>query len=335
MYRNYLNFAISITVALLIFLFAIVFTQPAFADEKEDYENAVAQVEAMQRQYESVLKEVEACEDEYAKTQARIAEATDTIKKSTAALSQICKFNYKTDNGMGFIDILLSSESLTDFLHRLNYTEAVQTRTAMYVEDIKESAEYLQSVSSEQSEMALTLRVLREQEENLLNELQEKQYAAESKWKMSEIIKEVTGMPNKAALSESQVYKLLLSEGLSPKGACAVMGNIKQESGFDPEAYNVAGASYGLCQWLGGRYSNLIAFCEEHDYSYSSSYGQIKYLMHELEGYPDLLSDLQNNDGELADKVYRFVAEFERPADVSGTTYTRTGYAEAYYAEFA
>mgnify|MGYP000550341014 CR=1 FL=1 len=38
------------------------------------------------------------------------------------------------------------------------------------------------------------------------------------------------------------------------------MGNMAQESGYTPTAVNSSSGAYGICQWLGSRYTNLENF---------------------------------------------------------------------------
>lgn len=50
------------------------------------------------------------------------------------------------------------------------------------------------------------------------------------------------------------VYRGLIAYGYSQQAACGVLGNIQQESSFNP---NAGSNYYGLCQWGGGRLANL------------------------------------------------------------------------------
>ena len=57
--------------------------------------------------------------------------------------------------------------------------------------------------------------------------------------------------------NEKKVWDALKKQGFSDIAAAAIMGNIQQESGFDPKNTNSNGA-YGLCQWMAERKSNLM-----------------------------------------------------------------------------
>lgn len=52
--------------------------------------------------------------------------------------------------------------------------------------------------------------------------------------------------------------------GLPAIGAAAVMGNIQQESGFNPKAVNTSSGATGLAQWLGTRKTDLENYSNNH-----------------------------------------------------------------------
>lgn len=58
-----------------------------------------------------------------------------------------------------------------------------------------------------------------------------------------------------------QVWNFLKSKGIDDIHAAAIMGNIEGESNFNPDLIEVgSGAGYGLCQWTGGRRTQLNAY---------------------------------------------------------------------------
>lgn len=67
---------------------------------------------------------------------------------------------------------------------------------------------------------------------------------------------------------------------LSPAAACGVLANIKCESGFKPTTHNTSdpyGGSYGICQWLAGRRTNLQNYCAEKGYDYTTLEGPVPF----------------------------------------------------------
>lgn len=80
------------------------------------------------------------------------------------------------------------------------------------------------------------------------------------------------------------VWNYLINQvGLSEIQAAGVMGNIKQESGFDPKIVNKTSGAYGLIQWLGGRKTNLEKFANAEGKEMSDIGVQLKFMKKELE----------------------------------------------------
>lgn len=83
------------------------------------------------------------------------------------------------------------------------------------------------------------------------------------------------------AMNVDQVYAYLRDQGFTHEGACGIMGNIQQESSFDP--LNTTGNFFGLVQWgYDGRRQALQAFCTTNGLDYNTIAGQMSYLMYEL-----------------------------------------------------
>ncbi len=60
-----------------------------------------------------------------------------------------------------------------------------------------------------------------------------------------------------------------------------IMGNIKQESNFNPTSVNAKGA-YGILQWLGPRNNYLTTYADKYGYDKSSMGTQLAYFKYEL-----------------------------------------------------
>lgn len=82
----------------------------------------------------------------------------------------------------------------------------------------------------------------------------------------------------------SEIYKYLLSKGFTPAQAAGILGNMQVESGFDTGAYNPAEGAIGLCQWEGGRRTNLEAFAAAQGKSVTDWHVQVDFMMHEMQG---------------------------------------------------
>lgn len=96
--------------------------------------------------------------------------------------------------------------------------------------------------------------------------------------------------------NQAKVYRFLRETmNLNKAAASGVLANMESESAFSPVAVGDGGTSYGLCQWHAGRFSNLVAWCDQAGYNYHLLDGQLAYMKWELENvYPGVLSYLRN-----------------------------------------
>ena len=120
--------------------------------------------------------------------------------------------------------------------------------------------------------------------------------------------------------NEQKVYYFLVNEmDYSPAAACGILANIKCESTFRPTAYNPNGGSYGICQWLGGRYTRLQEWCAENGYDYTTLEGQCWYLKYELENkytkVHNFMKGVENTAEGAYDAGYYYCYHFEVPAN--------------------
>jgi len=120
--------------------------------------------------------------------------------------------------------------------------------------------------------------------------------------------------------NEEKIYAYLVYEmKYSSAAACGVLANIKCESTFRPTAWNPNGGSYGICQWLGGRYTNLQNWCAENGYDYTTLEGQCRFLKYELENKYTRVNSFMLNVEDTPDGAYEagyyYCYNFEIPAN--------------------
>ena len=117
--------------------------------------------------------------------------------------------------------------------------------------------------------------------------------------------------------NEQKCYLFLTREmGLNTAAASGILANIKRESSFNPAS---GGSYYGLCQWGGGRLTNLKNYCSANGYSVSSLEGQLRFMWHELKNsYSSVYQTLQTVEN-TADGAYtagyKFCYSYEAPAN--------------------
>ncbi len=78
------------------------------------------------------------------------------------------------------------------------------------------------------------------------------------------------------------VFDTLTSQGMPAHIAHGVLGNLKQESGFNSGAYNEKEGAFGLGQWRGGRLENLKRYAQAQGKEISDATVQAEFIGHEL-----------------------------------------------------
>lgn len=136
--------------------------------------------------------------------------------------------------------------------------------------------------------------------------------------------------------SEEKIYYFLIYEiGLNPAGASGVLANIDHESGFRATAVNSSSGAYGICQWLGGRKTNLQKFCADNGYDHATLEGQLWYLKYELENkYPSVFKYVKAVDDSAQgayDAGYHWCYYFEIPGNRTGNSIKRGALARDSY----
>lgn len=91
---------------------------------------------------------------------------------------------------------------------------------------------------------------------------------------------QLTGSDN-----QTKIWNYLVREmGLSNKQAAGIMGNIWQESKYDPKALNPSSGAYGIIQWYQGRLDALKNFASGKGKEASDIGVQLEFMKKELEG---------------------------------------------------
>lgn len=159
-------------------------------------------------------------------------------------------------------------------------------------------------------------------------------------------------------MTKREIYDYLISQGLTPEGACGLMGNLQAESGcvaanaqngmtsmtdaeytaavdngsYDNFVYDAVG--YGLVQWTyWSRKLNLLRYAQGLGVSIGDTKMQLDFCLSEIKNsYKSLWKDLTSSN-RLLDITVDVCTEYERPA--VNNTDKRYAYAKQFYAEFA
>ena len=154
-------------------------------------------------------------------------------------------------------------------------------------------------------------------------------------------------------MSNQTIYNALRAAGLTKEGACALMGNMRAESGMRPDIaqrgmtrltdaqYTAAvdagtidfardAVGYGLCQWTyRTRKAELLAFARERGVSVGDEQTQVQFCLRELKrDFASVWALLTGSHG-LYECARAVCVEFERPA--VNNVETRYRYAQEFY----
>lgn len=130
---------------------------------------------------------------------------------------------------------------------------------------------------------------------------------------------------------EAQAWNFFRGKGYSESDTSKILGNIKQESSFNPLSFNRNDAgpglhSYGLAQWNHGRFASLQQFAAQQGKPWQDYQTQLGFMHKEIQSNPAYLNALRTRDGGGFGHVY------EGFGDDSAST--RTGYANQFLRRF-
>lgn len=137
-------------------------------------------------------------------------------------------------------------------------------------------------------------------------------------------------------MSAQTIYTRLVQAGMTPEGACAMLGNMQAESGlrsnnvqdgygYTDEGYTakvdsgqlnfIDSIGYGLCQWTyGPRKLKLLQYARQRGVSIGDEAMQVDFCINELRTeYPKLWLYLCDCKG-VAPAADKICEEYERPA---------------------
>lgn len=153
-------------------------------------------------------------------------------------------------------------------------------------------------------------------------------YKPENFKKIYEGYTSIEGVPGK-------VFNFLLSKGVPAAGAAAVLGNIQEESNFDPTAVNSSGCA-GLCQWKDSRLTGLKNWAKSKQVDWTDVDTQLEYMWSELESsYPSVKNKIM---GAISEKDIEYATWYwGRYYEVFflGTNFNKTKYNTTQRYEYA
>lgn len=81
-----------------------------------------------------------------------------------------------------------------------------------------------------------------------------------------------------------KIWNYYKAKGLTDIAAAAMLGNMMQESGCNPNSVSESGTYHGIAQWGGGRYTGLCNFAKKRGLNWNDLKTQLDYSWMELTG---------------------------------------------------
>ena len=120
--------------------------------------------------------------------------------------------------------------------------------------------------------------------------------------------------------------------GYNAAGAAGMLANMKYESDYKPTSTGDNGTSYGLIQWHAGQMTDLISWCENKGYDYTTLQAQLRYLKYEMEGkrksINDYMKNVEDSPQGAYDAAYYFCYYYEKPTNKASKAVVRGNYAK-------
>ena len=114
------------------------------------------------------------------------------------------------------------------------------------------------------------------------------------------------------------IWDFLMGKGIGSQATAAIMGNIFQESKYNPSAINSSSGASGLCQWYAGRNDKLRSFAASRGTSWDDLQTQLEFLWTEIGDGGPYNGILQNTIN--APSLDEAVVIWEKGFEVSGDT---------------
>lgn len=110
------------------------------------------------------------------------------------------------------------------------------------------------------------------------------------------------------------IYSYLKQKGMPDEVIAGIMGNLQQESGFNPSAIGDSGNSIGIAQWYKERGDALRNFAQQRGKDWNDLNTQLDFLVDEINnGYPELIKGMTGLSPH--DSALKFHTDYERSND--------------------
>lgn len=195
-------------------------TKQAHADELSDAQATLSaaseQLSAVTSEYESLLSQVSELDTQIAETTTRVTEAQTAMLEGQDALGNVVLAQYKSEDNISLVNILISSADINEFIKNVGYYTAIQEDQAAQVAQQKALRDSFTSALEE-------LDSQRDAQQDLLDQAEAKKAEAES------VVAEAS-----AKVSEIQEAQAALAELQAQAEAMAAEEEANNSAEIDP-----------------------------------------------------------------------------------------------------
>lgn len=174
--------------------------QEAYADELSDaqatLDAASAELDAISAEYNELQSEISDLDAEIATTTQKVQEAQQAMLEGQEVLGNAVLAEYKSDGGLSLVNIVLSSDSISDFVTNMTYYTAIQEDQAEIIEEQRQLNETFNAALDDLNSQRDAQQVVLDQAE--AKKVEAEQVVSEASAKVSSI------KESQAALAELQ-----------------------------------------------------------------------------------------------------------------------------------
>lgn len=156
--------------------------------------------------------------------------------------------------------------------------------------------------------------------------------AVPTTWTVKEASKSSPEKVSNLSPTKGLLYSELKNLGLNDIQISGVVGSLGGESHehISHTARNSSSGAFGIAQWLGPRYRNLIKFSNEQGLDYQSPEAQVKFLVSELQGSERGALNSIMKAKSIPEATEIWTRKFERPSEreIRGSLSKRVNYAQ-------
>lgn len=141
---------------------------------------------------------------------------------------------------------------------------------------------------------------------------------------------------SKLPQTKSLIYTELKNLGLNNVQIAGAIGSLGGESHerLEADLYNESGSgAYGIAQWLGPRYRNLLKFSKDNGLNYKTPEAQAKFLAHELKSTHKGVLNKMLKTNSISEAAEVWTRKFEIPSEkeIRNSMSRRVTYAQNFF----